>query len=335
MSKGRAEDTGSSQPFRPSVKMHISGFGRVLWPVGLLLLLFLHRGSAAASQNLALTPFRDQSGFSSKWKLSRGIPALLGKLLAEDPSYTIIPVDSVEKAMEERQLKKPTDQQLAELGREMGADAMITGEILNFTVGRFHVGNPFLGGYMSYSATTEAQISVLRTLDGRRIGEATGKETIKDRNLGLTLLGRPGEKDTQFFGLDRIIFGSEEFRETIIGRTTLNALTQIKEQIHQIATDPSAVDKTLSAIVLSVEKGQVYVDLGVEDQVEVGHKFAVYAAEAEEVDTGDEGPSTSPEERIGLIQITKVYAAHLSEARIVEGEGDIKPGDHVRPEPSK
>jgi len=272
------------------------------------------------AQYIAILPFEDKSRYGGSWDIQGGTAALLGEILRENMFYTILPQDSVQAVLERRS-KKERRGDIAAIGRELGADVVITGKIEDFNITRFMAGAQMLGGYRSYASTVKLEATLWRVMDGRELGIIGGEEEIKDRDLGLTLLGRPTEKDSQFYELDRIAFGSEAFRKTIIGQATMEALRQIKSKIEEVVTPPSALtEPTRRVIVLEVQDDEAYVNAGAEDGVEIGDKFNVYdkGKELKDPFTGEVLGRTD-EQKVGAIQIVEIKGAHLSKARIVDG----------------
>ena len=272
------------------------------------------------AQYIAVLPFEDESHYNGSWDIQRGTAALLGEILSENTFYTIVSQDSVQAVLERRS-KKERRGDIASIGRDLGADVVITGKVEDFNITRFMAGAQMLGGYRSYASTAKLAATLWRVVDGRELGIVGGEEEVRDRGLGLTLLGRPSEKDSQFYGLDRIEFGSEEFRKTIIGQATIEALRQIKSKIEEVITPPSALkEPTRRVVVLEVQGNEVYVSAGAEDGVKVGDKFNVYdeGKELKDPFTGEVLGHTD-EQKVGAIQIVEIKAAHLSKARIVDG----------------
>lgn len=262
---------------------------------------------------LLIAPFKDHSHFPGKWDLQQGIPLLLGEFLRKDERHLILSADTISAFLSEGEgLTSLSDDQVLRIGREVNTDLVVTGDIRNFSIKRFNMGNPLIGGYTSYVVLVEVEAHLLRTLSAVRIGEARGMAELKGRDLGLTLLGKPTQKDAALFGLDEISFGSDSFRATLIGEAALQALQQLAEEIEALVCAPAILQQK-DPKVLSLERDEVYLNVGVADKIEIGHKFAVC--------------SQGGAQRIGLVQIVAVYAQHLSKAQVLEGQGAVQEGD--------
>ena len=137
---------------------------------------------------------------------------------------------------------------------------------------------------------------------------------MKDKDLGLTLLGRTTETEAALARLNEVPFGAPEFRETIVGAATLDALGQIAGEL-----SARVVIAAVDGKVLSFGDDGGFVDLGLADRVEAGHRLAVH--------------SRRDSHKVGTVQIVEVLAAHLSRFRALEGGEAIREGDLLRSPP--
>ncbi len=277
------------------------------------------------AQTIAVLPFEDKSHYGGTWDIQGGTAALLGEVLRENAFYTILSQDSV-RALLEGKSQKERQGDLAAIGRELGADVLITGKIEEFSITRFMAGAQMLGGYRSYASTVRLEATLWRVVDGRELGIIGGEGGVSDRNIGLTLLGRPTQRDSQFYGLNDIEFGSEAFRETIIGQAMRKALEEIKGKVEEVVTPPSGLKATARpVVVLEVQGVEAYVNAGAEDGIKVGDKFNVYdqGKELRDPSTGEVLGYTD-EQKVGAIQILEIKGAHLSKARIVDGRVEAR-----------
>ncbi len=289
----------------------------VRWPVRLLLsaLILSPVGSPAAQpgERVLVVSFEDQSDFRGTWDLRQGVPRLLAELLHGSGVFEVLPFDSlaVLPAGAGETDARRLERQL-QAGREAGADLVLGGRIRRFAIKRFNVGSPLVGGFTSYSVLVEVDARLTRVLTGSRDGEeASGRAEVKDQDLGLTLLGRTTETEAALARLNEVPFGAPEFRETIVGAATLDALGQIAGEL-----SAQVVVAAVEGKVLSLQSGGGFVDVGLADRVEAGHRLAVH--------------SRRDTQRVGTVQIVEVLAAHLSRFRALEGGGAIREGDLLR-----
>ena len=277
------------------------------------------------AQTIAVLPFENKSHYDGTWDIQGGAAALLGEVLRENAFYTIFSQDSVRAVLEGRS-KKERRGDIAAIGRELGADVLITGKIEEFNITRFMAGAQMLGGYRSYASTVRLEATLWRVVDGRELGIIGGGGEVQDRDIGLTLLGRPTQRDSQFYGLNDIEFGSDVFRKTIIGQAMLKAIREIKGKVEEVVTPPSGLKATARpVVVLEVQGDEAYVNAGAEDGIRVGDKFNVYdqGKELRDPSTGEVLGYTD-EQKAGAIQIMEIKGAHLSKARIIDGRVEAR-----------
>ena len=279
---------------------------------GLALLLYPLRSAAFQPEAVILiVPFADHSYFRGSWDISRGIPQVLGELLQQERNIVVLPlIDSLLTAGEDSTAL--SEAQALRIGDNAGADLVVSGDIRNFSIKRFNAGNPSLGGYTSYTALVEIEIQLLQPLSMSQVGTAAGKAEMTDRDLGLTLLGKPTRKEAALLELNEVPFGVERFRQTIIGKATLDALQQLTKEIGAKTSPPHTLQQQEPKI-LSLKGTEGFVNLGLADKVEIGHKFVVY--------------SRREMKRIGVVQIVEVLAQHLSRILVLEGQEHIQVED--------
>ena len=281
---------------------------------GLALLLYPLRSAAFQPEAVILiVPFADHSYFRGSWDISRGIPQVLGELLQQERNIVVLPLDMVDSLLTAGEdITTLSEAQALRIGDNAGADLVVNGDIRNFSIKRFNAGNPFLGGYTSYTALVEVEIQLLQPLSMSQVGAAAGKAEMTDRDLGLTLLGKPTRKEAALLALNEVPFGVERFRQTIIGKATLDALQQLTKEIGAKTSPPHTLQQREPKI-LSLQGTEGFVNLGLADKIEVGHKFVVY--------------SRREMKRIGVVQIVEVLAQHLSRILVLEGQGHIQVED--------
>ena len=286
-------------------------------PVELFLLVLLLypvcSPAAGRGERVLVVPFEDQSDFRGTWDLRQGMPRLLAELLRGSGAFEVLPFDTLAASPaggEDGASRQ--DRELA-AAREAGADLVLGGDVRRFAIKRFNVGSPLVGGYTSYRVAVEVEARLRRVLTGARDGdEIRGRSEGDDQDLGLTLLGKPTQTEAALERLNEVAFGAPEFRDTIVGSATLDALGQIAGELAARASASTPVEGK----VLSLESGGGFVNLGLADHVEAGRRLAVH--------------SRRDTQRVGTVQIVEVLAAHLSRFRALEGGETIGEGDLLR-----
>jgi len=292
-----------------------------------------------ASIIIGVADFQDRSGYDGEEEVAEKIPLLLGKKLAEVNYYQIVLPDSLRQILESHKTSVHDLYHNTSLVKtlERSLDAVIMGEVEDFNLSRFSVGNPLLGGYGSYKGNIKLKIKVYRTLDGQLLLETEEEGVEMDRDIDVTFLGKPTKKMLEFWNFRELHFESEEFNKTIIGKATNRALTRLVEKIKEVLKPPTpflpSKRKGLSEpCVLVVVPDGVYVNIGSEDGIKLGDKFVIYAKQRELRDPKTGAFLGYIKDKIGVIQIIQIESAHLSKARILEGKDLIQVGDEVRVE---
>jgi hypothetical protein len=298
-----------------------------------------------------------------KWDLEIGFRDLLNERLTE-ANYNIIEPNRVDEVLQEtgrRDFKAIAD--------ELNADIMIVGDIKKFQQHRTQASSEGptkvmsspetrlvaiggVGGYFYY-ASVKTDITLY---DGtgeelKEVEVSSGKD-LKDFYMGVGPLTyhRGDKKDEKeqsderkdpivdYDELDKMKFGTDKFKtRTLFGMATMDVIDQIISEVEEYIL-PSEL-KEIQGKIVSVGTGgrlkenQVYINLGAVDGVRIGHKLGVYieGLRLTDPDTGEE-LSNLPEEKVGVIQILKVEADHLSIAEIIEKTGEIERGNIVKRE---
>ena len=288
------------------------------WPAKLFLLVPLlfpiPSPAVQPGERILLVPFEDHSDFRGTWDLRQEIPQLLSELLRQGRAFEILPFDSL-GALPAGGGESDTSRRDRELraGRDAGADLVLAGDIRRFAIKRFNVGSPLVGGFTSYGVVVEVEARLTRVLTGRRDGdEIRGRAEVTDQDLGLTLLGKPTQTEAALARLNEVPFGAQEFRDTIVGAATLDALGKIAGELSARAS----ISAVPEGKVLSLEGDGGFASLGLADRLEAGYRLAVH--------------SRRDTQRVGTVQIVEVLAAHLSRFRVLEGEQSMGEGDLLR-----
>ena len=279
--------------------------------------------SPLAPPYIAVMPFRDESGFRPDvWKVGTGLASLLSGEMNAISAWQVVPYEVVEKVLGDK--KSLGEAAALAMGRELRADIVLTGVVEDYDMRRLSVGDPLLGGYKSYSGIAQLRVWGWRVSDGSALGEIEVSRELVDRDLGLDLLGKPRSQDENFTGLKGVVYGSELFRKTLIGRATLEAVDVVLVQMVDWMR-PEGVSLGESPEILSLYGSDVYVNIGSENGLHSGFRFAVFPA-AERVRT----TGVAAAERVGVVEVIEIIGARLSSVRILEGGGAILPGDRLK-----
>ena len=274
---------------------------------------------------IAVLPFADKSGFLKDiWDLGPEMARLVSLEMGIFPDWRVVPFEVVREVVTGNGKLKP--ERAVEWGRMMKADLVALGTIHDFNMGRFSVGDPLLGGYKSYTGTARLQIQILRVEDGSGLGMVEAARELTDRDLGLDLLGKPREQDLKFTGLREMSFGSQAFRETVLGQATLEAVGELLQKLTGLVRPRALNMGGKVAEILSVYGDDVYINVGSENGLRAGYRFEVLPG-AQRV--REEG--ADPRQQIGVVEVVAVIGARLSSVRFLEGREAIRAGDRLEP----
>ena len=284
----------------------------------------LRYGEGPRPDFIAVVPFADESGFrEGVWNVEYEMANMLSIDLAAIPEWQVVPFNAVAEltmAADGREGWSPL-----EVGRHLLADMVVLGLLQDYDMRRLSVGDPLLGGYKSYVAVAQIRTEVVRVADGGEVGIAETLHEVNERDLGLNFLGKPREMDKEFAGLAEIEFGSDAFRETLLGGATLAAMD---DQVQKIASmlKPGGIEiQDVSPEIISVYGDDIYANLGSEHGLRPRFRFGVYPnadrAEAEGLD---------PKQALAVVEVAEVIGARLSSLRVLGETGAIMPGDRLK-----
>ena len=281
-------------------------------------------GSGPRPDFVAVVPFVDESGFrEGVWNVEYELANMLSAELVVVRNWKVVPFDAVaELAMEQG---FASHEQALAIGRKLGADFVIMGLLQDYDMRRLSVGDPLVGGYKSYSAVAQMRVEIAQVDDGSAIGQAETLRDLTDRDVGLDLLGKPREQDLQFASLKEVEFGSEEFRQTLLGQATVEAIGELVHKIVAAFEPEGLVFKGDAPEVIAVYSEDIYANIGSAHGVRPRLRFFVYPGneriKAEGLD---------PEESVALVEVAEIISTRLASLRVIRTTGEIKAGDRLK-----
>jgi hypothetical protein len=269
---------------------------------------------------VAVLPFVDDSGFrEGYWDLRWEMAKLLSAEAEAVTEWRVVPYAAVDQVLGLRRTMKI--EEILEVGRTLGADVLFLGTIDNYDMKRLTVGDPLLGGYKSYVGVVVMRVGALRIEDQRDLGMVTAEQELSDRDLGLDLFGKPRKQDVEFAELREFEFGSEPFRKSLLGQATMVAMAEVVSGLEALfQPDELNLDGHM-AEVLSANGEEIYINIGGENGLRVGYRFAVHPGlKRTDVEPG----------QIGVIEVREVIGARLSSVRVLQGAEYIRAGDRLK-----
>ena len=281
-------------------------------------------GSGPRPDFVAVVPFVDESGFrEGVWNVEYELANMLSAELVAVRNWKIVPFDAVaELAME---WGFASYEQALAIGRKLGADFVIVGLLQDYDMRRLSVGDPLVGGYKSYSAIAQMRVEVVHADDGRAIGKAETLRDLTDRDVGLDLLGKPREQDLQFASLKEVEFGSEEFRQTLLGQATVEAIGELVHKVVAAFEPEDLVFGGDAPEVIAVYSEDIYANIGSAHGVRPRLRFFVYPSHERIKAEG-----LAPEESVALVEVVEIISTRLASLRVIRATGEIKAGDRLK-----
>lgn len=311
---------------------------RAVFLVASLALMWQLPRSPQTAATFLVLPFRDESGFSGEqWDLQDDLPRVLCDTLARTPGLAVVPFVKVKTALETQiedwQPASLTDE-LQEWGLSHDARYALLGTVQEFSITRFDVGNPMLGGYTSHRVRIQVRYTLVDLVSGETVATRTASADVRNRQMSLTLLGKPSEEDIDYAALDTMAFDSEAFRRTLVGRAVHQWKSELIGQLRSVLPAAAGAPATnvafQEAAVVLVREGEVYIAAGSADGVQPGDEFEVFTQGEELRDPNTHELLGHADKRVGRIRVEAVRDQHLSLASILEGHGDIRSKDRVR-----
>jgi hypothetical protein len=271
---------------------------------------------------IAVLPFDDESGFrDGVWDLHNGPAQLLSAEMLRATAWRVVPYAAVLQVVGERP-RRWQDEQLQQLADSLGADLLLTGVLLDYNMERLSVGDPLIGGYKAYKGLAEIEVHLVRAADLERIGNAHAQQETVDRGLGLDLLGKPREQDYQFLNLGQMTYGSDEFRGTAIGQATMTVMDDLMQQMAHLVRPQGIQVSSGMAQILSVFGPELFINVGSENGLQKGYRFAVYPGR-------ERAAAVDPEERIAVVEVEDIIGARVSRVRALSGIDQLEVGDRL------
>jgi hypothetical protein len=235
---------------------------------------------------------------------------------------------------------------------------IILGSVETFSVSRFLVAEQTLAGYEAFAGEVQLQFSIYDAAElraNKKIsaiyeGEASG--VVKDKGFGITLFGKQTERTNQYFSLDELYFGSDQFNKTIIGEAMLKCAEdfagKLEKAIPALKTKAAVLSSTLQidstgadtatrltrrivrGEIVLVDSDQVFLNIGSDESVQIGDVLTVFVEGEPLLDPNTKEVLGTNDARVGEVQIIEVRGTHLSMATILKGKGAIKARSKVR-----
>ena len=283
-------------------------------------------------QTLLFMPFKDNSKYKGPWNIYASLPRSLEDTLGNNDFFHTIPIDSALVRLKKKELKGhiPFDKGL-EIGRELGSDFVIFGEIDELSMKRFRATVP-VGGYRSYQGVTGVTLRLVKVIDRQPAGEMSKEAEVDSKRYGITNPAAFVPLEKEYFLLSQMEFGSEEFRQTLLGMSVGKCMTELAAGLDSLIKPPPELTLSKPQII-AIDGAQAYINVGLIDSLQNGNKFGVWdhGRELTDPQTGELLGNALPR-RVGVVQVEQVLSEHLSLVRILEGQDQIRREYDIRAE---
>lgn len=278
-------------------------------------------------------PFTDNSGFGGKWNIAEEIPRYLALYCREKFHASTITPTAVEQFAEGKGVfasSKSSAGELTMFAEHFHARYIVTASVEEFSVTRFNVAEQTLAGYEAFAGEVRLHYLIVdaRELSARKkdavVNEGDVSGVVKDRGLGITLLGKQTDRMYQFYALDNLPFGSEEFNKTVIGEAMAKCAESFSSKLGQALPnlEPLGIGQRSTESPLSPEDTSFHLSRHIihgEVIVLDGDTVFLNVGSGDGVEVGDRIPVTRNDDVVGEVKISEVRSAHLSFGTVIKG----------------
>lgn len=289
-------------------------------------------GDEALKQLLLFMPFRDESNYKGEWDIYTEMPRGLTDSLRGSAFFRTIPIDSALVSLKKKELKgKLKPERALAIGRQLGADYVVLGQIDEMSMKRFRATVP-IGGYRQYQGLTIVQLFPYKVIDGEPMGAVAREVTEGSKRYGITNPAAYVPLEKEYFLLGQMEWGTDEFHGTLLGKSVSKCLDILAVGLDSLIQPPAAL-KVSEPKVIDLDGSRAYINVGLIDSVQNGNKYGVWdkGRELKDPDTGEVLGKALPR-RVGVIQVEQVLSDHLSLVRILEGEDTVEKDFGIRAE---
>ena len=287
----------------------------------------------ALAQTLLFMPFRDKSKYKGHWDIYTEIPRGLADSLYVSQFFKTLSIDSALVRLDKKELKgRISAERALDVGRQVGADYVVLGEIDELSMKRFRATVP-VGGYRSYQGLTGIRLYPYKVIDGQPAGEVLRQVAEDSKRYGITNPAAFVPLEKEYFLLGQMEWGSPEFHETLLGKSVGKDLMQLVAGLDSLIKPPAQLKVSSGPKIIDIDGVRAYINVGLADSVANGNKYGVWdrGRELKDPDTGAILGMALPR-RVGVVQIEQVLSEHLSLVRILEGAEEVQKDYAIRAE---
>lgn len=250
---------------------------------------------------------------------AKGVSDLLTNALVKDGTYIVLERSKIEQVLKEQNLGasgRIDPSSAAQIGKLLGADAVIIGTISQFNVEQSQSGGS-LGGFLNIGGSTEKNKAIVQvtsrlvsTTTGEILAAAQGEGKASKSGGGVSVFGISGNTSTNNV-------------DSLLSKAAESAIAQMSGELvtvnSKLATLPSVLP-TISAVVADITGNLITINKGSESGFKTGMNLSIerIVKQVKDPQTGKVLRSiTSPVGRVELIEVSNGYAT----GKIVSGSG--------------
>ncbi len=254
---------------------------------------------------------------------SQGVSDLLTNKLVDGGAYTLIERSRIQAVLQEQNLAlsgRIDPSTAAQVGRILGADAVVIGSVTRYNLNAGSSGVSVLGiGTNRRRDSAEVQLTarLVNTTTSEIIATAQGSGEAKQGSGGVSLLGVSVGSDNN---------NSDE----LLSNAAQAAVEQLSGELTAKASSVAALPATVpnvSALVADVTGSTIIINKGAQDGFRTGMTVSIERVTREVKDPATGEVIRTVTAPIGRIELTNVDA-RSSEGRVVSGSG-MKVGDRA------
>jgi curli biogenesis system outer membrane secretion channel CsgG len=255
-------------------------------------------------------------------EFSRGITEMLTTALVKSDRFVVLERAAMDKVTAEQDLAAGGRANIdtgAKAGKIIGAQAIITGDITEFSYSQSGYGATLSGFHGLGSKLSKQKVTARVVIDLRIVDAVTGQVIAAERAEGKASMSSAsadllkGQQD----------FNAATAHDTPLGEATRQALEKI---VNLIVANMKSVP--WSARVIDVRDGMVYVNAGGTAGIQIGVEFEAFHPGEPLVDPDTGRSLGAPDSLIGSIVVENVQDSYAV-ARVTSGSG-MQRGDVVR-----
>lgn len=279
-----------------------------------------------------------QAIWGTNQDIGKGISDMLIDRFVNDHTYRVIERRDIAKIMGEQNFSnsdRADSATAAKLGRLLGADTVVIGDITQFGRDDKNTGvGGALGHWDKYGIgkvgvkNAKAVVAITARLIDVNTGEILASESGKgeSKRSGANLLG--GGESGGTGGVGGVDMSSSNFSQTIIGEAVSQAVTELATKLDSDSTKIPHMTVQVSGLVADATGGTMIVNVGSKNGLKVGDILTVSHVGRVIKDPVTGKPLRSVESNIGTMTITSVDEGS-AEGKF-SGSGEPKVGDSVK-----